>query len=122
MAILATNTDYRGQGVPDTASLMKFQGSFEGLGDLGFDWGSFITEITKGGMDLAKGILTPPTYRSTGPGGTTEIRGVTGTGYAQAGSTGIKTQVPESLLGGVSMPTLMMVGAGLLAVVLLSRR
>lgn len=130
--VVGTNSQYFMPGVNQAAG----PSGIRGLAGLGFvtagsdgqaSYGSwdFLQDITRGGLDIAKAVLTPPSYQATtGPGGTstTTIR-VPGASTQPTGSTTqVAGQVVPSLLPGISNTTLLL-GVGAVALVMfMSRR
>jgi hypothetical protein len=115
-------------GIPTRAILAKYASrgvaglGFEATGG-GYSMSSFWQDITRGGLDIARAVFTPPAYQSTGPSGSTTIR--------IPGATGSPTPAPGERPGyptapsifGMSTGTAIAVGlAAVVGIVLITRR
>ena len=127
--VVATQSRYFTPGVNQAMAGLPGLGlnpSITGAADATPSYGSwdFLQDITRGGLDIIKGIVTPPSYESaTTPSGasSTKIR-YPGASTSPTGSTTqVAGQIP-GMFAGINTNTLLIAGAAIVAVILLSKR
>ena len=104
---------------------LGFSNSITGAADPTPSYGSwdFIQDITRGGLDIAKAVLTPPSYVSTTPGGGSTTIRVPGASTQPTGSTTqVAGQIPGGLFANIDTNTLLIAGVAIVAVIMLSKR